>query len=159
MKTRLVFLLFVFLVCSVSSFAQQQLSVTAVNANIREIPATAGRIVGAVPRCTSLFASAASNGWYYVVTKTTRGWIHYSNVSTVTNRLPLPPPCKVSAVLPNYAIETFELLGMIKGDQASKAYYLTICPGYRRVLRRNAVFFQTKEEAERAGFRISRRCR
>ena len=48
--------------------------------------------------------------------------------------------------------------GRIIGNRNSKIYHLPNCPDYSRVAERNRIYFDTPEEAERAGFRQARNC-
>ncbi len=46
----------------------------------------------------------------------------------------------------------------IKGNNQSRIYHLPKCPNYNDIAERNIVWFKTKEEAEKATFRIAKNC-
>ena len=46
----------------------------------------------------------------------------------------------------------------IIGNRNSKIYHLPNCPDYSRVAERNRIYFDTPQDAERAGFRQARNC-
>jgi len=48
--------------------------------------------------------------------------------------------------------------GRIIGNRNSHIYHLPTCPDYTRVAERNRVYFDTPQDAERAGFRQARNC-
>ena len=47
---------------------------------------------------------------------------------------------------------------LILGNKASRVYHRPDCPDYGKVSPGNQVFFQTRDEAERAGYRMARNC-
>ena len=49
--------------------------------------------------------------------------------------------------------------GSIRGNKNSKIYHLPDCPDYDKIAPHNRVSFRTREEAEKAGYRVARNCR
>ncbi len=47
----------------------------------------------------------------------------------------------------------------IKGNMNSKIYHLSHCSGYKSLLNKNAVFFASESEAQKAGYRIAKNCK
>lgn len=48
--------------------------------------------------------------------------------------------------------------GPVIGNKNSRIYHLPTCPDYNRVAEKNRQYFKTKEEAEKAGYRVARNC-
>ncbi|TDB44092.1 deoxyribonuclease I [Photorhabdus khanii subsp. guanajuatensis] len=49
--------------------------------------------------------------------------------------------------------------GLIKGNNNSKIYHFSHCSGYKAILQKNTVYFQTEVEAKNAGFRLAGNCK
>lgn len=48
--------------------------------------------------------------------------------------------------------------GSVIGNRNSMIYHLPSCPSYSKVAERNRVYFRTREEAEKAGYRMAKNC-
>ena len=48
--------------------------------------------------------------------------------------------------------------GTVIGNKRSKVYHEPACPDYEKVAPQNRVAFQSREEAEHAGYRKARNC-
>lgn len=49
-------------------------------------------------------------------------------------------------------------LGLIRGNRRTRIYHWPGCPNYDEIAEHNRVPFETREEAERAGYRAARNC-
>jgi hypothetical protein len=48
--------------------------------------------------------------------------------------------------------------GLVIGNKGSGIYHVPSCPDYNKVSEKNRLYFKTKEEAEKAGYRMARNC-
>jgi methylphosphotriester-DNA--protein-cysteine methyltransferase len=48
--------------------------------------------------------------------------------------------------------------GLVIRNKRSGIYHLPSCPDYNKVSEKNRQYFKTKEEAEKAGYRMARNC-
>ena len=48
--------------------------------------------------------------------------------------------------------------GAVVGNRRSRIYHLPVCPNYKDVSPQNRVAFKSREEAERAGYRMACNC-
>lgn len=72
--------------------------------------------------------------------------------STALRSLPVEPASKVEPKPPG------TVQGVIIGNKNSKIYHLPGCSGYKSVLEKNQVRFESSAEAEKAGFRLAGNC-
>lgn len=86
-----------------------------------------------------------------------------SNVSAPNSNTPTTQPSKpnISNSRPanTASAPTTNPTGLkIKGNKNSKVYHLPNCPDYSKIAEKNAVMFDTKEDAEKAGYRLAKNC-
>jgi endonuclease YncB( thermonuclease family) len=56
------------------------------------------------------------------------------------------------------ATSSSQSAGQIIGNKRSMIYHLPNCPDYSKISEKNRQYFKTKEEAEKAGYRMARNC-
>jgi uncharacterized protein YgiM (DUF1202 family) len=78
MKTKLLFLLVLIVLCSGMAFSQTEARVIATNANIRDVAGQNGKVKATVKKGTKLKVLSEDNtdGWYNVSYGKIKGWIH-----------------------------------------------------------------------------------
>ena|SRR5258708_3493797 len=92
-----------------------------------------------------------------------RGNTNNSNVSRPNSNVPSTEPSKAnvnnsSPTNTASAPTTKQADLKIKGNKNSMIYHLPNCPDYSKISEKNVVLFNTKEDAEKAGYRMAKNC-
>lgn len=127
------------------------------HANLRTADNASATVIRTVPQDATVEVIKQQGAWFLVKTETEQGWMHGNTLKLQNFQIASSAPNTSSNASPPFDSSTVPDL-KIKGNRNSMIYHLPNCQNYADISARNAVWFKSEEEAQRAGYRMAKNC-